>query len=69
MCCCHISGGPGSPFENNWHLKPEFKNYHKRKELADRYVFPLAFLFEPTCAYAQWALMHHFASVIRRKIH
>lgn len=26
--------GPWSPFENNWHLKTDFKNYHKRQELA-----------------------------------
>lgn len=29
-----ISGGPWSPFENNWHLKPEFKQSGKRLELA-----------------------------------
>ncbi|XP_023932449.1 autophagy-related protein 9A [Lingula anatina] len=27
--------GPWAPFENYWHLKQDFKNYHKRKELAD----------------------------------
>lgn len=26
--------GPWSPFENNWHLKAGYKNFHKRKELA-----------------------------------
>ncbi|KAL5006246.1 hypothetical protein ScPMuIL_015052 [Solemya velum] len=26
--------GPWSPFENNWHLKDEYKNMHKRDELA-----------------------------------
>ena len=28
------AGGPWSPFENNWHLKADYKNYHKRQELA-----------------------------------
>lgn len=27
--------GPWAPFENNWHLKDDFKNVHKRKELAN----------------------------------
>ena len=31
-----LLGGPWSPFENNWHLKPEYKSHHKRKELANR---------------------------------
>lgn len=29
-----ILGGPWSPFENNWHLKPEYKQAGKRLELA-----------------------------------
>ena len=41
---CHVTtrvfppGGPWSPFENNWHLKADYKNFHKRKELAAQYV-------------------------------
>ena len=31
-----FAGGPYSPFENNWHLRPEYKQREKRKELADR---------------------------------
>ncbi|CAH1789825.1 unnamed protein product [Owenia fusiformis] len=27
--------GPYAPFESYWHLKPDFKNIHKRKDLAD----------------------------------
>lgn len=28
------SGGPWSPFENNWHLKEDYKKLNKRQELA-----------------------------------
>lgn len=27
-------GGPWSPFENNWHLKEDYKKLNKRQELA-----------------------------------
>ncbi|CAD5117279.1 DgyrCDS6067 [Dimorphilus gyrociliatus] len=30
--------GPWSPFENHWHLKSDYRNYHKRKELAAQYA-------------------------------
>jgi len=29
-------GGPFSPFENSWHLKPEYRNSQKKQELADQ---------------------------------
>lgn len=29
-----IPGGPWSPFENNWHLKEDYKKLNKRQELA-----------------------------------
>lgn len=29
-----ISGGPWSPFENNWHLREDYKKFNKRQELA-----------------------------------
>ena len=38
MLICFPPGGPWSPFENNWHLKADYKNFHKRKELAAQYV-------------------------------
>ena len=28
--------GPWAPFENYWHLQADYKNYHKRRELAQR---------------------------------
>lgn len=28
------TGGPWSPFENNWHLKEDYKKLNKRQELA-----------------------------------
>lgn len=34
--CDHSNstGGPWSPFENNWHLKEDYKKLNKRQELA-----------------------------------
>lgn len=29
-----LAGGPWSPFENNWHLKEDYKKLNKRQELA-----------------------------------
>lgn len=31
---CFHTGGPWSPFENNWHLKEDYKKLNKRQELA-----------------------------------
>lgn len=31
---CSFPGGPWSPFENNWHLKEDYKKLNKRQELA-----------------------------------
>ena len=35
-CFCFFLGGPFSPFENSWHLKPEYRNSQKKQELADQ---------------------------------
>ncbi len=34
----------------------------KEKSSVDK-VYTVSFIFEPTCANARWAHMHHFASV------
>lgn len=33
---CHLcfAGGPWAPFENNWHLKEDYKKVGRRKDLA-----------------------------------
>lgn len=33
-CLQLILGGPWSPFENNWHIKSEYKQSNRRLELA-----------------------------------
>ena len=40
-----VSGGPWSPFENNWHLKEDYKKVNKRQELAahlSKHIFYVA---------------------------
>lgn len=58
--------GPWAPFENNWHLKEEFKRSNKRNELAQklsRQIFWVAFgnlLLSPLVFL--WSLMVFFFS-------
>ena len=57
-------GGPLSPFENNWHLKPEYKNHQRRKQLANKlsrnlFILGLAnFLFAPIIFL--WQILYSF---------
>lgn len=39
-----LSGGPWSPFENNWHLREEFKRSNKRTELSQKLSRQIAWL-------------------------
>lgn len=58
--------GPWSPFENNWHLKEEFKRGNRRIELAQKLSRQIAwialahFLLSPLIF--MWALMVFFFS-------
>ncbi len=67
--------GPWAPFENNWHLKEEFKRSNKRNELAQkmsRQIFWVAFgnlLLSPLVFL--WSLMVFFFSYadVRNSVH
>ncbi|GAB0087793.1 Autophagy-related protein 9 [Sergentomyia squamirostris] len=56
--------GPWSPFENNWHLREDFKKSHLRKELASKlgkqitWVALTNFLLSPLIF--MWQLMYFF---------
>jgi autophagy-related protein 9 len=34
LCHLFLAGGPWAPFENNWHLKEDYKKGGRRKDLA-----------------------------------
>lgn len=61
-----VLGCPWSPFENNWHLKDEFKRSNKRIELAQKlqrqitWIALAHFIFSPLIFL--WALMVFFFS-------
>ncbi|XP_074659348.1 autophagy-related protein 9A-like [Tubulanus polymorphus] len=65
--------GPWSPFQNYWHLKDDFKNIHKRKELAEQlskhilWVGIANFIFCPIIFL--WTILYSFfqyAELIKR---
>lgn len=59
-------GGPWSPFENNWHLKEEFKRSNKRLDLANKlsqqitYIAIVYICMSPLVFF--WELMVFFCS-------
>lgn len=61
-----VTGGPWSPFENNWHLKEEFKRSNKRLDLAQKlsqqisYIAIVYILLSPLVFF--WELMVFFCS-------
>jgi autophagy-related protein 9 len=66
--------GPFSPFENSWHLKPDYRNACKKKELADllsRHILWVAvanFVFSPLIFL--WQILYSFfryAEMIKRE--
>jgi autophagy-related protein 9 len=68
------TGGPWAPFENNWHLKEDYKKVGKRKELADElsrcilWVGVANFLFCPVILL--WQILYLFfsyAELIKRE--
>lgn len=58
------AGGPWSPFENNWHLREDYKKVNKRKELAEilsKHILWVSIINLVLCpVILLWQILHSF---------